>query len=75
MKVLTPIAIRALVRPTWASVGLCVRRPNGEDGGNSRCRVLARKGKIVWRNTEVRLTRFGRPIVRQCLGYAHGRGG
>jgi len=70
-----PVAIRALMRPTGASVGLCVRRPDGEDSGNSRCRVLARKAKIVWRNTEVRLTRLGRTIVRHCLGYAHGRGG
>lgn len=68
------IAVRALVRLTWAYVGLCVRRLDGEDCGNSRCRMLARKRKIVRRNSKVRLTRFGGSIVRQSLGYAHGRG-
>jgi hypothetical protein len=37
------IAIGALMRPTWACVGLCVRRPDGEGCRNSRCRMLARK--------------------------------
>ena len=75
IQVLTTIAIRTLVCSTRSCVGLCVRPSNREDCGNGRCGMLTRKGKIVRRNTEVRLTRFGGSIVRQGLGYTHGRGG